>query len=252
MRDLSKVKIHSQGVCVSSETQSDILKDISLFIPKNKVIAFIGPSGCGKTVFLQCLNRMIDLRIFKLTGDIFLDDQNINDLGIADLRTRVGMITQQPNPFPFSVYDNVAYGLKLHHLCRGRAELDEAVERVLKQAGLWREVKEYLHKRGGFELSLGQQQRLCIARSLAVNPEVLLMDEPCSALDPKSTHRIEKLIRNLSRWMTIVIVTDRMDQAARSSDRTVVFAHGEVVEENETAILFKNPRHPLTRAYLLH
>ena len=249
MPDLS-YKIQSLGVCVSSDRQSNILHDITLTIPKNKVIALIGPSGCGKTTFLQCLNKMLDPQVFKIRGTIFLDDQNTNDLSVAEIRTRVGTIFQTPNPFPCSVYENVAYGPKLHNRYSNLPELDMIVRGRLQQVGLWSEIAGCFHQRSGFDLSVGQQQRLCIARALAVNPEVLLMDEPCSALDPKSTQAIETLIRALSASMTIVVVTDNMEQVLAISDLTVVFANGEIIEENETATLFKSPRHPLTREYL--
>ena len=245
-----RIKIHSQSLCVSNESRLRILKDISLVIPINKVIAFIGPSGCGKTVLLQCFNKTLD-STFKTSGNIFLDDQNIDEIDVVELRGRVGMISQKPNPFPSSIYENVASGPRLHGLYATKAQLDEMVKNSLEQVGLWDEVKDYFYRRSGFDLSVGQQQRLCIARALMVNPEVLLMDEPCSALDPMSTQRIQELLRALSHRMTIVIVTDRIKEMRQMSDRTFVFYQGRLIEENDTAELFKNPQHPLTREYLL-
>lgn len=226
--------------------------DVSLDIGRNEVIALIGPSGCGKSTFLRCLNRMNDtIEGCRVEGEIRLDDQNIYDpnLDVALLRARIGMVFQRPNPFPKSIYENVAYGPKIHGLARNKAELDEIVEHSLKRAGLWREVRDRLHD-PATGLSGGQQQRLCIARAIAVSPEVLLMDEPCSALDPIATAVIEQLIDELREQLTIVIVTHSMQQAARISDRTAYFHMGRLIEVGPTDLIFTNPRHPLTEAYI--
>ena len=245
------IKMHSEDISVYTSGQR-ILKDISLDIPKNKVTALIGPSGAGKSTYLRCLNKIITMNShFKVEGKIFLGNEDIDDLDIVVLRSRVGMIFQRPNPFPFSIYENVAYGPRLHGLYRKRSELDEIVRTSLDQAGLWEEVKNDWYKKSGFDLSVGQQQRLCIARALAVRPEVLLMDEPCSALDPTSTQRIEALIRDLSRQMTIVIVTHQMLQARDVSDRTALLYGGEIIEVNETETFFNAPRHQRAKEYLL-
>ena len=244
------IKMHSEDISVYTSGQR-ILKDISLEILKNKVTALIGPSGAGKSTYLRCLNKIITMNSqFKVEGKIFLENEDIDDLDIVVLRSRVGMIFQRPNPFPFSIYENVAYGPRLHGLYRKRSELDEIVRTSLDQAGLWEEVKNDWHKKGGFDLSVGQQQRLCIARALAVRPEVLLMDEPCSALDPTSTQRIEALIRELSRRMTIVIVTHQMHQARVVSDRTALLYGGEILEVNETETFFSAPRHQRAKEYV--
>ena len=226
--------------------------DVSLDIGHNEVVALIGPSGCGKSTFLRCLNRMNEtIEGCRVEGKILLDGEDIYDpaLDVALLRARVGMVFQKPNPFPKSIYENVAYGPKIHGLARNRAELDEIVERSLRRAGLWKEVRDRLHDTAT-GLSGGQQQRLCIARAIAVDPEVLLMDEPCSALDPIATAVIEQLIDELRRQLTIVIVTHSMQQAARVSDRTAYFHMGRLVEVGPTDLIFTNPRHPLTEAYI--
>ncbi len=226
--------------------------DVNLDIGVNEVIAMIGPSGCGKSTFLRCLNRMNDtIDICKVTGELNLEGQNIYDpkLDVVPLRARVGMVFQKPNPFPKSIYDNVAYGPRIHGLATRRADMDEIVETSLRRAGLWEEVKDRLHQ-PGTGLSGGQQQRLCIARTIAVSPEVILMDEPCSALDPIATARIEELIDELSENFTIAIVTHSMQQAARVSHRTAYFHLGKLVEVNETEKVFTNPDHDLTESYI--
>ena len=226
--------------------------DVSLDIGRNQVIAMIGPSGCGKSTFLRCLNRMNDtIEGCVVSGDITLDDQNIYDpkMDVVPLRARVGMVFQKPNPFPKSIYDNVAYGARIHGLASSRHELDEIVEESLQRAGLWEEVKDRLSQ-PGTGLSGGQQQRLCIARAIAVGPEVILMDEPCSALDPIATARIEELIDELRQQFTIAIVTHSMQQAARVSQRTAYFHLGRLVEVGDTKLVFTNPRHKLTEDYI--
>lgn len=226
--------------------------DVNLDIGRNQVIAMIGPSGCGKSTFLRCLNRMNDtIEGCVVSGDITLDDQNIYDpkMDVVPLRARVGMVFQKPNPFPKSIYDNVAYGARIHGLASSRHELDEIVEESLQRAGLWEEVKDRLDQ-PGTGLSGGQQQRLCIARAIAVGPEVILMDEPCSALDPIATARIEELIDELRQQFTIAIVTHSMQQAARVSQRTAYFHLGRLVEVGDTKLVFTNPRHKLTEDYI--
>ncbi len=226
--------------------------DVSLDIAKNEVVAMIGPSGCGKSTFLRTLNRMNDTIVgCKIEGQVKLEDQNIYDksIDVVPLRARVGMVFQKPNPFPKSIYENVAYGPKIHGLASGRTELDEIVEHSLKKASLWEEVKDRLND-PGTGLSGGQQQRLCIARAIAVSPEVILMDEPCSALDPIATAKIEELIAELSENYTIAIVTHSMQQAARVSNRTAYFHLGYLVEVGQTEKIFTNPEHRLTEAYI--
>jgi phosphate transport system ATP-binding protein len=226
--------------------------DVSLDIGKHQVIAMIGPSGCGKSTFLRCLNRMNDtIDICRVDGSIKLDNTELCDkkLDVVPLRARVGMVFQKPNPFPKSIYENVAYGPKIHGLADRRGELDEIVETSLRRAGLWNEVKDRLDQ-PGTGLSGGQQQRLCIARTIAVSPEVILMDEPCSALDPIATARIEELIAELSENFTIAIVTHSMQQAARVSSRTAYFHMGKLIEVNDTQTVFTNPEHKLTEDYI--
>ena len=226
--------------------------DISLPIPDRSVTALIGPSGCGKSTFLRCLNRMNDtIESCKVTGEIIMDGENINDPDIDPvlLRSRVGMVFQKPNPFPKSIYDNIAYGPRIHGLAASREDLDAIVEKSLRRAGLWDEVKDRLTSPGN-SLSGGQQQRLCIARAIAVRPEVILMDEPCSALDPVATARIEELIDELRKRYCIVIVTHSMQQAARVSQRTAFFHLGELVEMGETDQIFTNPRERRTEDYI--
>lgn len=232
--------------------ENHAIQDVNLEIAKNQVMALIGPSGCGKSTFLRCLNRMNDsIEIARTTGRITLDGQDINskDLDPVALRARVGMVFQKPNPFPKSIYDNVAYGPRIHGLAANRTELDEIVYTSLERAGLLKEVKDRLNE-PGTGLSGGQQQRLCIARTIAVNPEVILMDEPCSALDPIATARIEDLIDELSLNYAIVIVTHSMQQAARVSKRTAYFHMGKLIEVDATDKVFTNPRHKLTEDYI--
>jgi phosphate transport system ATP-binding protein len=228
------------------------LKGVSLDVGKKQVLAMIGPSGCGKSTFLRCLNRMNDtIAGARVTGQILLDGQDIHDEArdVVQLRARVGMVFQKPNPFPKSIYDNVAFGPRLHGLVRSRADLDELVCSSLQRAGLWDEVKDRLTQ-SGTGLSGGQQQRLCIARTIAVKPHVILMDEPCSALDPIATARIEDLIDELKESFAIAIVTHSMQQAARVSQRTAYFHMGSLVEVGETDRIFTNPRHRLTEDYI--
>ena len=228
------------------------LKDISIKIYDDRVTAFIGPSGCGKSTFLRCLNRMNDtIASARVTGRIELDGQDVNsaDMDVVQLRARVGMVFQKPNPFPKSIYENVAYGPRIHGLSSSKGELDNIVERSLKRAGLWDEVKDRLSE-SGTALSGGQQQRLCIARAIAVDPEVILMDEPCSALDPIATAKIEELIHELRGRYAIAIVTHNMQQAARVSQRTAFFHLGELVEYGKTSEIFTNPRQRRTQDYI--
>jgi phosphate transport system ATP-binding protein len=228
------------------------IHDVSIDIAQNEVIAMIGPSGCGKSTFLRTLNRMNDtVEGCRVEGEICMDGENLYSptLDVVELRARVGMVFQKPNPFPKSIYENVAYGPKIHGLADTRVDLDEIVENSLKKASLWEEVKERLHQ-PGTGLSGGQQQRLCIARAIAVSPEVILMDEPCSALDPIATAKIEELIEELSQNFTIAIVTHSMQQAARVSNRTAYFHLGKLVEVNPTEKVFTMPEHKLTEAYI--
>ena len=228
------------------------INGISLDIGRNQVIAMIGPSGCGKSTFLRCLNRMNDtIENCTVQGKLLLDGDNIYDpeLDVVQLRARVGMVFQKPNPFPKSIYENIAYGPRIHGLADNRVDLDEIVERSLNRAGLWEEVKDRLSQ-PGTGLSGGQQQRLCIARTIAINPEVILMDEPCSALDPIATARIEELMSELSQNYTIAIVTHSMQQAARVSQRTAYFHLGKLVEIDATNQIFTTPQHALTEAYI--
>ena len=226
------------------------LKGINLNIQANEITAFIGPSGCGKSTLLKSLNRMNDLvEGCRITGSILLDGEDIyGDMDINLLRKRVGMVFQKPNPFPMSVYDNIAYGPRTHGI-RSKAQLDDIVEKSLRDAAIWDELKDRLNK-SALGLSGGQQQRLCIARTLAVEPEVILMDEPTSALDPISTSKIEDLAMELKDKYTIVIVTHNMQQAARISDKTAFFLLGEVIEYNNTGELFANPRDERTESYI--
>jgi phosphate transport system ATP-binding protein len=228
------------------------LSQINIEIQAQKVTALIGPSGCGKSTFLRCLNRMNDtIPKTRILGSILLEGENIydEDVDLTILRQRVGMVFQKPNPFPQSVYDNVAFGPRVLHLTRNQTEMDQIVERSLRQAALWSEVKDHLN-RDALELSLGQQQRLCIARVLAVEPEVILMDEPASALDPIATEHIENLVVELKHRYTIVIVTHNMQQAARLSDMTGFFWLGELVEFSPTPLLFTTPREEQTEIYI--
>ena len=228
------------------------LKHVDVDIPERSVTAFIGPSGCGKTTFLRCINRMNDtIPSCRVTGDVRLDGEPIYDrnVDVVQLRARVGMVFQKPNPFPKAIYENVAYGPRIHGLAETRSDLDAIVEQSLMKAGLWNEVKDRL-KDAGTGLSGGQQQRLCIARAIAVGPEVILMDEPCSALDPIATARIEELIDELRENFTIVIVTHSMQQAARVSQRTAFFHLGVLVEVDDTSNIFSNPRDQRTQDYI--
>jgi phosphate transport system ATP-binding protein len=232
--------------------EKQALFDVALDIPPNQVTSLIGPSGCGKSTFLRCLNRMNDtIPICRVTGDIRLDDMNIYDprIDVVELRARVGMVFQKPNPFPKSIFENVAYGPKIHGMTRNKAELEELVASSLRRAGLWNEVKDRLHE-PGTGLSGGQQQRLCIARAIATRPEVLLMDEPASALDPIATAIIEELIDELRVNYTIIIGTHSMQQAARVSQRTAFFHLGKLIEEGATEDIFSNPREKQTEDYI--
>lgn len=226
------------------------LNKVNMNIQSNEITAFIGPSGCGKSTFLKTINRMNDLiEGVKITGNIFMDGLDIySDIDVIKLRQRVGMVFQQPNPFPMSIYDNVAYGPRIHGI-KKKAVLDEIVEKSLKQAAIWNEVKDRL-KRSALGVSGGQQQRICIARALAVEPEVILMDEPTSALDPISTLKIEDLAIELKKNYTIIIVTHNMQQASRISDKTAFFLTGDVIEFGETEQIFNNPRNRKTEDYI--
>jgi phosphate transport system ATP-binding protein len=228
------------------------IREVSIDIAHNEVLAMIGPSGCGKSTFIRCLNRMNDtIEGCRVTGEIVLDGQNIYDKGVdvVPLRAQVGMVFQKPNPFPKSIFENVAYGPRIHGLCATRSELEAVVESSLRKAGLWDEVKDRLNQ-PGTGLSGGQQQRLCIARTIAVNPEIILMDEPCSALDPIATSVIEDLIFELRTQYSICIVTHSMQQAARVSQRTAYFHLGDLIEVGPTERIFTNPRHQLTQDYI--
>ncbi|CUA95150.1 phosphate ABC transporter ATP-binding protein [Pannonibacter indicus] len=248
---MSKPKMSGTGVEVFyGEKQA--LFGVSLDVPANQVTALIGPSGCGKSTFLRCLNRMNDtIDSCRVSGKIKLDNEDIYDpnIDVVELRARVGMVFQKPNPFPKSIYENVAYGPRIHGLAKNKAQLDEIVSTSLQKAGLWSEVKDRLDE-SGTGLSGGQQQRLCIARAIAVSPEVILMDEPCSALDPIATAKVEELIDELRTNFTIVIVTHSMQQAARVSQRTAFFHLGNLVEEGATQDIFTNPQDKRTQDYI--
>ena len=245
------LKIAARGVNVFyGEKQA--INDVSIDISTGLVTAFIGPSGCGKSTFLRTLNRMNDtIAGCRVTGEIRLDGEDIyaSAMDVVELRARVGMVFQKPNPFPKSIYENVAYGPRIHGLAADKAEMDAVIEKSLRRAGLWDEVKDRLGD-PGTALSGGQQQRLCIARAIAVSPEVILMDEPCSALDPIATARIEELIDELKQRYAIVIVTHSMQQAARVSQRTAFFHLGTMVEYGETSQIFTNPREERTKDYI--
>ncbi len=248
---LDDAKMAARNVNVHYGEKHAIM-DISLDIGGNEVIAMIGPSGCGKSTFLRSLNRMNDIiPICRVDGSITLDGQDVYDPGqdVVLLRARVGMVFQKPNPFPKSIFENVAYGARIHGLVQNKAELDDLVEKSLRRASLWDEVKDDLDK-PGTGLSGGQQQRLCIARAIAVSPEVILMDEPCSALDPIATARIEELIDELKEKYTIAIVTHSMQQAARVSQRTAYFHLGKLIEVGDTKEVFTTPKHELTENYI--
>lgn len=245
------IKISAKGVDVFyGDTHA--IKDVSVEIEDKAVTAFIGPSGCGKSTFLRCINRMNDtIDICRVTGDIMLEGDDIYAKSVdpVQLRARVGMVFQKPNPFPKSIYDNVAYGPTIHGLAKNKAELDEIVEQSLRRAAIWDEVKDRLHQ-PGTGLSGGQQQRLCIGRAIATAPEVLLMDEPCSALDPIATAQVEELIDELRASYTVVIVTHSMQQAARVSQKTAFFHLGNVVEYGDTDKIFTNPEDSRTESYI--
>jgi phosphate transport system ATP-binding protein len=232
--------------------EKQAIRNVSIDIARNEVLAMIGPSGCGKSTFIRCLNRMNDtIEGCRVTGEIILDGFDIHgkDVDVVPLRAQVGMVFQKPNPFPKSIFENIAYGPRIHGLCRTKSELAETVERSLKKAGLWEEVKDRMDQ-PGTGLSGGQQQRLCIARTIAVNPEIILMDEPCSALDPIATSVIEDLIFELRTQYSICIVTHSMQQAARVSQRTAYFHLGDLIEVGPTERIFTNPRHQLTQDYI--
>lgn len=249
--DAGVIKMKARGVQVFyGDTHA--IKSVDVDIEDNTVTAFIGPSGCGKSTFLRCLNRMNDtIDVCRVEGDILLDGEDIYDSRVdpVQLRAKVGMVFQKPNPFPKSIYDNVAYGPKIHGLSRNKVELDEIVEKSLRRAAIWDEVKDRLDA-PGTGLSGGQQQRLCIARAVATGPEVLLMDEPCSALDPIATAQVEELIDELRQSYTVVIVTHSMQQAARVSQKTAFFHLGTLVEFGETSKIFTNPEDHRTESYI--
>jgi len=247
----ARVKLRAEGLNVFYGDKQALF-DITLAIPPNQVTALIGPSGCGKSTFLRCMNRMNDvIKGCRMEGVLELDGEDIfrESLDVVKLRAKVGMVFQKPNPFPKSIYDNVAYGPRIHGMAETRAQLDEIVIKSLDQAGLLAEVEDRLGE-SGTSLSGGQQQRLCIARAIAVKPQVILMDEPCSALDPIATARIEELIGELRGQFTIVMVTHSMQQAARVSQRTAFFHLGKLIEEGETQRIFTNPRVPQTQDYI--
>ncbi len=248
----NKIKISSRDVNVFYGEKCAI-KNVSLDIKEKEVTALIGPSGCGKSTYLRCLNRMNDVvRDCRVEGTITIDGQDIYDddtINLVNLRRQVGMVFQKPNPFPKSIYENIAYGPHIHAQTQSRAELDALVERALTAAGLWNEVKDRLGD-SGTSLSGGQQQRLCIARAIAINPDVILMDEPCSALDPIATANIEELIDTLRQDYTIIIVTHSMQQAARASQRTAFFYLGELIEVGDTPELFTTPKNERTQDYI--
>lgn len=249
--EMSGSKISAQGVNVHYGT-THAIKDVSVEIADRMVTAFIGPSGCGKSTFLRCINRMNDtVSGARVTGRIALDGEDIYDPRVdpVQLRAKVGMVFQKPNPFPKSIYDNVAYGPRIHGLAAKRADIDDIVEKSLRRAALWEETKDRLQA-PGTGLSGGQQQRLCIARAIATEPEVLLMDEPASALDPIATAQIEELIDELRQNYSVVIVTHSMQQAARVSQRTAFFHLGHLVEFGETGQIFTNPKDPRTESYI--
>jgi phosphate transport system ATP-binding protein len=244
-------RIVARNVDVSYGDKQAIF-DVSMDIPDRAVTAFIGPSGCGKSTFLRCFNRMNDtIETSRVTGSITIDGEDIHDpaLDVVELRARVGMVFQRPNPFPKSIYDNIAYGPRIHGLVRNKSETDDLVESSLKKAGLWKEVADRLDT-PGTGLSGGQQQRLCIARAIATGPEVILMDEPCSALDPIATAIVEDLIHELKEQYTIIIVTHSMQQAARVSQKTAFFHLGKLIEYDKTETVFVNPRESQTEAYI--
>jgi phosphate transport system ATP-binding protein len=246
---MSKVSAQNVNVFYGAK---QALFDVCIDIPPNNVTALIGPSGCGKSTFLRCINRMNDtIEGCRVEGCILVDGKDINaaDQDVVQLRSWIGMVFQKPNPFPKAIYDNVAYGPRIHRMTTSKSELDGIVEASLQRAGLFDEVKDRLHE-PGTSLSGGQQQRLCIARTIAVNPEIILMDEPCSALDPIATARIEELITELKDRFTIVIVTHSMQQAARVSAQTCFFHLGKVIESGPTSRIFTSPKHQQTQDYI--
>jgi phosphate transport system ATP-binding protein len=246
-----KIKISTKNLNVFYGAKQALF-DVNLELEEKKVTALIGPSGCGKSTYIRCINRMNDvIDICKVEGSIKIDGQEINkkDVDVNLLREKVGMVFQKPNPFPKSIYDNIAYGPRIHGLADNKEDLDKIVETSLKKAALWEEVKDRLNQ-PGTGLSGGQQQRLCIARTISINPEVILMDEPCSALDPIATAKIEELIDELKKTYTIVIVTHSMSQAARVSQNTGFFHLGKILEFNLTEKIFKNPDNKLTQDYI--
>ena len=248
---MSNVKIKSKNLNVYYGDKQALF-DVNLDLNEKEVTALIGPSGCGKSTFIRCINRMNDvIDICKVTGNIEMDGININDkdLDVVSLRERVGMVFQKPNPFPKSIYDNISYGPTIHGKGETKSELDQIVENSLKKSALWEEVKDRLDE-PGTSLSGGQQQRLCIARAISVNPEVILMDEPCSALDPIATAKIEELIDELKKTYTIVIVTHSMAQAVRVSQKTGFFHLGKLIEVGKTEKIFKNPDNKMTQDYI--
>lgn len=247
----NEIKIAAKGVDVFYG-DNHAIKDVNVEIENEAVTAFIGPSGCGKSTFLRCINRMNDtIDVCRVTGDIHLEGEDIYAKSVdpVQLRARIGMVFQKPNPFPKSIYDNVAYGPKIHGLAKNKAELDEIVEKSLRRAAIWDEVKDRLDA-PGTGLSGGQQQRLCIGRAIATAPEVLLMDEPCSALDPIATAQVEELIDELRQTYTVIIVTHSMQQAARVSQKTAFFHLGELVEYGDTGTIFTNPSDSRTESYI--
>ncbi len=249
--DNMPIKFHTKNVDVYYGEKQALFK-VDLDIRQNEVTSLIGPSGCGKSTYLRCLNRMNDtIDICRVTGDIILDDEDVYSpkLDVVHLRARVGMVFQKPNPFPKSIYENICYGPRIHGIANAKADLDNIVEEALTKAGLWDEVKDRLEE-PGTGLSGGQQQRLCIARAIAVHPEVILMDEPCSALDPIATAKIEELMDELRQHFTIVIVTHSMQQAARVSQRTAFFHLGYLVEVGDTEKIFTSPEDQRTQDYI--
>ena len=251
------IKINNQPIIHCSDVnvfyeEKQALFDVDLVINEKEVTSLIGPSGCGKSTFIRCLNRMNDvIETCSINGSIVINGQDIYDpeVDVVELRAKIGMVFQKPNPFPKSIYDNVAYGPSIHGLANTKDEMDQIVETCLKRAALWEEVKDRLNE-SGTGLSGGQQQRLCIARAISINPEIILMDEPCSALDPIATAKIEELIDSLKTSFTIVIVTHSMSQAARVSQRTGFFHLGKLIEIGETERIFKNPNNTMTQDYI--
>lgn len=248
---MTDTKISARNVNVHyGETHA--IKDVDVDIADKTVTAFIGPSGCGKSTFLRCLNRMNDtIDICRVTGQIKLDEKDINDKSVdpVQLRAQVGIVFQKPNPFPKSIYDNIAYGPRIHGLAKSKSDMDDIVEKALRRGAIWNEVKDRLNE-PGTGLSGGQQQRLCIARAIATEPEVLLMDEPCSALDPIATAQVEELIDELRQSYSVVIITHSMQQAARVSQKTAFFHLGHLVEFNDTDQIFTNPQDKRTESYI--